>query len=100
MTGDLLEQVVEGGLYGRGGRRRLFLGSHLSGGQAQVQRDNDSLAGRIFLDQSLEVNKFGTEHLQPLAQFFDLLVHFFFDVGSFADFVSDMNVHESLECRE
>jgi hypothetical protein len=27
-------------------------------------------------------------------------VHFFFEVGSFADFVSDMNVHESLGDRK
>jgi hypothetical protein len=42
------------------------------------------------------MNEFGAKNLQTLAQLFDLLVEFFFYVGSFADFVSDMNVHESL----
>ena len=46
------------------------------------------------------MNQFGPKGLQAFAQLFHLLVHFFFDVRCFADFVSDMNVHESLGDRE
>jgi hypothetical protein len=45
------------------------------------------------------VDQFGTEDLQTLAEFLDLVVYLFFNVGSFLDLIADMNVHESLGTR-
>ena len=43
------------------------------------------------------MNQFRTKHLEAFPQFFDLMVDFFFEVRSFLDLVTDMDVHESLE---
>jgi hypothetical protein len=100
MADDLLQEVVEGGFYGRGGRGSFLLGGHLAGGQTKIQRNDDAFARGVLLDESLEMNEFGAKGLQAFSQFFHLLVYFFFNVRSFADFISNMNVHESLGNRE
>ena len=40
-----------------------------------------------------QMNQFRPEDLKPLLDFFDLVADFFFDVGSFVDLVTDVNVH-------
>ena len=51
---------------------------------------------RCFFHHSLEVDEFGTEHLQTFLQFFDLVLNIFFDGGNFMKTVTDVNVHERL----
>jgi hypothetical protein len=44
------------------------------------------------------MNQFGPEDMKSLLDFLDLVADFFFDVGSFMDLVTDVNVHcSSLE---
>ena len=99
MARHLLQDVIESGLDGRGRDWSFALGRHLAGRQAQVQRHYSSFPRRIFLNHSLEMDELGTKRLQAFAQFFYLGVYFLFDVGSFANFIANMNVHESLGCR-
>jgi hypothetical protein len=40
------------------------------------------------------MHQLGTKHLQVLAQFFQLMLGLFFEVGSFRNLVTKMNVHE------
>jgi hypothetical protein len=39
------------------------------------------------------VNQFGPEDLKALLDFLNLVVNFLFDVGSFLDLVTNVNVH-------
>jgi hypothetical protein len=39
------------------------------------------------------MNQLGPEDLKTLAHLFDLVVDLFFDVGSFLDLITDVNVH-------
>ena len=84
-------------LIARGGDRALFLRGHLSGRQAQVQRHDEALARRVLLDNALDMHQIGTKDLQVLAQFFQLLFDLLFEVGSFGNLVTEMNVHECLD---
>jgi hypothetical protein len=78
MAGNLLQQVVEGSLDGRGCDRRFPGRSHLAGWQAEIQGHDSAFPGRVLLDHAFKVNEFGAKNLQALAQFLDLGVHFFF----------------------
>jgi hypothetical protein len=70
----------------------------LTGWQAQIQGDDRSLARRIFIDDGFQMNQFGPEDMKSLLDLLDLVADFFFDVGSFMDLVTDVNVHcSSLE---
>jgi hypothetical protein len=98
VAGDLLEEVVEGGLDGGGWAGGLFLRRELAGRKAQIKRDLDAFARRILLKKDFEVNQFWPEDLKTLPDFFRLVGDFFFDVGSFLDLVTNVNVHyRSLE---
>ena len=90
---DLLDEFVEGGLDGRGRAGSFLLGGQLARGQAQIQGDERSLARRILIDNGFQMNQFGPEDLKTLLDFLDLVADFFFDVGSFVDLVTDVNVH-------
>jgi hypothetical protein len=46
-----------------------------------------------LIDDGLEMDELGAEDLKALLNFFDLVVDFFFDVGSFVDLVAYVNVH-------
>ena len=46
--------------------------------------------------RDLRTSRFSMDFARSGMQALDLVLHFLFDVGSLADFVSDMNVHESL----
>jgi hypothetical protein len=39
------------------------------------------------------VDQIGPEDLKALLDFLDLVADFFFDVGSFMNFITDVNVH-------
>ena len=65
----------------------------LTGGKAQIKRDLDAFARRILLKKDFEVNQFWPEDLKTLPDFFRLVGDFFFDVGSFLDLVTNVNVH-------
>ena len=93
MPADLLNQFVEGRLNRRRWTGRLCLGRQLPGRQAQIQRDDGSFASGILLDHGSEVQQVGSENLEPLLDFLNLVVDFFFDVGSFVDLVTDVHVH-------
>src|SRR5271157_47005 len=93
MPADLLDELVKGSLDGRGWAGSFLLDSQLTGRQAQVQGDERSLARRILLDNGFQMDQFGPEDLKALLDFLDLVADFFFDVGSFLDLVTDVNVH-------
>ncbi len=98
MPADLLDEFVKGRLDGRGWAGSFLLGGQLTGWQAQIQGDDRSLARRIFIDDGFQMNQFGPEDMKSLLDFLDLVADFFFDVGSFMDLVTDVNVHcSSLE---
>src|SRR5271166_6480858 len=89
LLGHILKHSFDSGIR----RRGLFSGGHLPGRQAQVQGCDNALARRTFLDYTFKVHQFRTEYLQVSAQLFHLLIDYFFEVGSFGNFVADMNVH-------
>ena len=68
----------------------------MTGRQAQIQRRARALAGRVLLDDSLEVYQFRPEYQQAFSQFFDLVLYVFFDRGKFGKTVAEVNVHERL----
>jgi hypothetical protein len=43
------------------------------------------------------MNELRPENLEPLSQFFDLMLNVFFYGGSFMETVTDVNVHEHLK---
>jgi len=93
MPADLLDEVVKGSLDGRGWAGSFLLGGQLAGWQAQIQGDERSLARRILIDDGFQMEQFGPEDLKALLDFLDMAADFFFDVGSFVDLVTDVNVH-------
>ncbi len=93
MPADLLDDFVKGSLDGRSGAGRFLLGGQLARGQAQVQGNEGSFARRVLIDNGLQMNQFGPEDMQAPLDFLDLAADLFFDVGSFVDLVTDVNVH-------
>jgi len=93
MPSGLLHEFVKGSLDGGGWALRFRLGSQLTGGQAQIQGYQSTLASRIFVDNRFQMHQFGPEDVETLLNFLDLVVDFFFDVGSFMDLVTNVNVH-------
>jgi hypothetical protein len=69
------------------------MGGQLPRRQAQIQGDNHPLARRILLYDRFQVEQVRPEHVETLLDFFNLVADFFFDVGSFMNLVTDMNVH-------
>jgi hypothetical protein len=43
------------------------------------------------------MHQFWTKHLESFAKFIDLMIYFFFNVGSFMNLVADMDIHAGLE---
>jgi hypothetical protein len=75
---NLLQQVIEGRLDGRGGYGRFASGGHLARWQAEIQGHYGTFPRRVLLDHAFEVNEFRAKHLKALTQFLYLGVHFFF----------------------
>jgi hypothetical protein len=90
---ELLQQIFERGFYGGCGGWGFGLDGHLSGGQAQVERDAYAFARRDLFDHAFEVDEFGAKDLQACSQFFDLMLKVFLYGGSFMKAVTDVNVH-------
>jgi len=80
-AGRSAESVRQGRLNRRRGLTPLPRPS-VAGRQAQIQRDDGSFASGILLDHGSEVQQVGSENLEPLLDFLNLVVDFFFDVGS------------------
>src|ERR1039458_7978501 len=93
MPPDLLNQFVKSSFDGCSWAGSLRLRGKLSRGQAQIQRDKRPLARRILIDNSFQMDQFGPEDMKPLLDFLDLVADFFFDVGSFMNLITDVNVH-------
>src|SRR5208282_1762536 len=97
MPANLLYQFVEGCLDGRSGAGSFLLGGQLARGQAQIQGELRPLARRILIEDGFQMHQFRPEDVKPLLNLLKLVADFFFDVRSFVDLVTDMNVHLSLE---
>ena len=93
MPANLLDEFVKCSLDGRSRAGGFCLGRQLSRGQPQIQRDERSLARGILIDRRFQMDQFRPEDLKALLNFFDLVADFFFDVGSFVNLVTDVNVH-------
>src|ERR1700730_18114369 len=52
-----------------------------------------ALARRALLHHTLQVQQFGPENLQPLAQFFDQMSDFFFEIGCLTQLIADVDIH-------
>ena len=90
---DLLHQIVKGGFDRCRCGGGFLLDRKLARGQPQVQGNAVCLVGRVLLDNGLQMHQFRSEHAQTLPRLVDLVADLFFDVGSFGDLVTDMNVH-------
>jgi len=92
MPADLLNQFVKGRL-----NRRVGLDAFASAVSCRKASADSTrrwfLRERILLDHGSEVQQVGSENLEPLLDFLNLVVDFFFDVGSFVDLVTDVHVH-------
>ena len=93
MAGGLLQQIVKSILDRHHRRLRRALGRQLSRRQPQVQRHRRAFARRTLLHHTLQVQQFGAKNLQPLAQFFDQVVDFFFEIGRLAQLIADVDIH-------
>src|ERR1035441_6148911 len=93
MSPDLLDQLIKGSLDGCGWAGRFRLRRQLAGRRTRIERGARSLASRILVDHRFELDQFGPEDLKALLDFLDLVADFFFDVGSFMNFITDVNVH-------
>jgi hypothetical protein len=93
MPADLLDEFVKRSLDGRSRAGSFLLDGQLSRWQAQIQGDERSLARRILINDGFQVDQFGPEDLKALLDFLDLVADFFFDVGSFVNLVTYVNIH-------
>src|SRR5882757_8412178 len=94
---NLLGKLVECALDGGGRTGSILLYRQLSGGQTQIEADVSPFARRILLHNRFQMDEFRTKYAKALAQCFDLVVDFLFEVGSLLDSVADVDIHESLE---
>jgi hypothetical protein len=93
MAADLLYEFVKRRLDGRSRAGSFRVGGQLPRRQAQIQGDNHPLTRRTLLYDRFQVEQVRPEDVETLLNLFDLVADFLFDVGSFMDLVTDMNVH-------
>jgi hypothetical protein len=91
--GELIDQLVERCLDGRRRSGPVRFRRHLARWQPQVQRNRRTLPRVLFLNDGVQMHQLGAEELEPLPHLVDLLVEFFFEVGSFGNLVADVDIH-------